>query len=70
MTDKKYTQKPFKRSEVDPNNHSGWVVDLSSGNTVNPDAYWYFGTRKQAQTFLNLLNAGLDAREAYHRSGL
>jgi hypothetical protein len=27
MSEKKYTQKPFRRSEVDPNNHSGWVVD-------------------------------------------
>lgn len=66
MTEKKYTQKPFRRSEVDPNNHSGWVVDLSSGNTINPDCYWYFGTRKQAQVFIDLLNAGYDSREAQH----
>lgn len=35
MSEKKYNQKPFRRSEVDPNNHEGWVIDLS-GNTVNP----------------------------------
>lgn len=66
MSDKKYNQKPFRRAEVDPNNHEGWVVDLSSGDTVNPDAYWYFRTRKQAQVFLDLLNAGYDVREADH----
>lgn len=63
---KKYNQKPFRRSEVDPNNHEGWVVDLSSGNTINPDAYWYFRTRKQAQVFIDLLNAGYNVREAQH----
>lgn len=63
---KKYSQKPFRRSEVDPNNHDGWVVDLSTGDTVNPDCYWYFRTRKQAQVFLDLLNAGYDSREASH----
>lgn len=66
MSEKKYNQKPFRRAEVDPNNHSGWVVDLSSGNTINPDCYWYFGTRKQAQVFIDLLNAGYDSREAQH----
>ena len=66
MSEKKYTQKPFRRSEVDPNNHNGWVVDLSSGSTVNPDAYWYFNTRKQAQEFLDLLNDGKDVHEAQH----
>jgi hypothetical protein len=66
MPTKKYTQKPFRRSEVDPNNHDGWVVDLSSGRAVNPDAYWYFNTRKQAQEFLDLLNDGKDVREAQH----
>ena len=66
MSEKKYTQKPFRRSEVDPNNHSGWVVDLSSGNTINPDCYWHFGTRKQAQVFIDLLNAGYNSRKAQH----
>ena len=66
VSEKKYNQKPFRRSEVDPNNHDGWVVDLSTGDTVNPDCYWYFRTRKQAQVFLDLLNAGYDSREASH----
>lgn len=63
---KKYNQKPFRRSEVDPNNHNGWVVDLYGGTTINPDAYWHFRTRKQAQVFIDLLNAGYDVREAQH----
>lgn len=63
---KKYNQKPFRRSEVDPNNHDGWVVDLSIGTSVNPDTYWYFRTRKQAQIFIDLLNAGYDVRSAQH----
>lgn len=63
---KQYKQKPFHRSEVDPNNHEGWIVDLSSGNTINPDCYWYFNTRKQANYFLDLLNEGKNTEEASH----
>jgi hypothetical protein len=63
MNEKQYNQKPFKASEVESNG-TGWIVDLSSGNTVNPDCYWHFGTRKQANQFLDLLNSGKSADEA------
>jgi len=62
----KYAQKPFRRAEVDPNNHDGWVVDLSSGDIVNPDCYWYFPTRRQAWAFIHALNGGLTPIYAHH----
>lgn len=54
----------FKRTEVDPNRRPGWVVDLSPDNVVNPDCYWYFGTRKDAEKFLSLRETGMDAERA------
>jgi len=65
MDAKQYNQKPFKAQSVD-HSRTGWIVDLSSGNTVNPDCYWYFATRKRAKQFINLLNSGKSAGEALY----
>ena len=50
----------FKASEVDCNK-SGWVCDLSGPDAVNPDAYWHFKTRKQAQWFAIHVDNGIPA---------
>jgi hypothetical protein len=55
----------FKASEID-NNKTGWVADLSPENIVNPDCYWFFETRKQAETFIGMVNSGMEAREALY----
>jgi hypothetical protein len=54
----------FKRSEVDPNRNPGWVADMSGDGPVNPDCYWYFGARKQAEQFVELVDGGMRADEA------
>lgn len=56
----------FKRTEVDPQRRPGWVADLSGDGPINPDCYWYFKTRKAAEVFLSLVDAGMDARQAEH----
>lgn len=52
----------FKRSEVDVNRRQGWVADLNDpqSNTITEDAYWYFGTRKAAERFVELIDEGVD----------
>lgn len=61
MTDRRV----FKAREID-SNKSGWVADLSGQNAVNPDCYWYFRTKWQASKFAELVDGGMDAREADH----
>lgn len=54
----------FRRSDADPERRPGWTVDLSQGDTVNPDCYWHFSTRKAATVFLALVDQGLDPEQA------
>jgi len=59
----------FKSTEVDPNAFNmptAWICDLSKGDAVNPDCYWYFTTRKQAQHFASLVDSGVSPRDAAH----
>lgn len=58
----------FKRTEVDPDRRPGWVVDLSGNGPINPDCYWYFKTRKAAEVFLSLVEAGMRAEQAAHEA--
>jgi len=51
------THNIFKANEV-KTGAKGWIVDLSPGNVVNPDFYWRFETRKDAEIFANLVNNG------------
>ncbi len=53
----------FQAKEVD-SHKSGWIVDLSPAGAVNPDCYWNFSTRKQAEKFLGLVDGGMSADEA------
>ena len=55
----------FKACEVDCNK-TGWVVDLSPENIVNPDCYWYFKTNKQCKEFLILIDNGWNNEFAYN----
>jgi len=55
----------FKATEID-SYASGWIVDLSPADVVNPDCYWKFSTQNEAKTFVALLDAGLDAAHAAH----
>ena len=56
----------FKAKEIDTN-RAGWVADLSGPEAVNPDAYWFFSTKRLAEKFLALIDRGVSAREAEHK---
>lgn len=59
----------FKALEVD-STRTGWIVDLSPTDVVNPDCYWAFPTRKAARRFVNLFDSGMPSYEAAHRAVL
>jgi hypothetical protein len=56
----------FKASKVSTN--SGWYVDLSGPDAVNPDAYWHFDKLTQARKFWTLVEAGTDPEQAKHEA--
>ncbi len=62
MSDKRI----IKASEVLPGRQwaKGYIVDLSPADVVNPDFYWSFATKAQAEKFLELVQSGMDARRA------
>ena len=55
----------FKASEID-SNRSEWIADLSPADAVNPDAYWFWKTKRQAERFLALVDSGMRPAEARH----
>ena len=42
----------------------GWVVDMSDGDTSNPDCHWRFRTKGEAAAFVVLINVGVEPRYA------
>lgn len=65
MTDKFSKSCIFAASEIGANK-KGYLVDLSSGDVVNPDCYWWFETKSQASGFLSLVNSGMSPEDAEH----
>lgn len=59
------TMNIFKAQEID-SSKTGWVVDLSPDDVVNPDCYWWFSTKAKAERFAKLVDGGTAAREAEH----
>lgn len=57
----------FRAREVETNG-TGWIVDLSPADCVNPDCYWRFGARAEAVRFVALVDGGMAARDAYHQA--
>lgn len=53
----------FKAKEID-GNKTGWVVDLSGPDAVNPDCYWYFSNQRKAANFLAMVDSGTPANDA------
>mgnify|MGYP001584268383 CR=1 FL=1 len=53
----------FKAWEIESNG-TGWIADLSPENVVNPDCYWHFEKRREAEQFLRLVDAGMRPDEA------
>lgn len=54
-----------KANDLDPSRPGGWIVDLSpASGPQNPDQYFAFSTRKQAQEFCRLIDSGMRPDEA------
>ena len=53
----------FKATEID-SYASGWIVDLSPADCVNPDYYWFWRTKAQAKHFLDLVDGDMPAYHA------
>lgn len=63
---KKNDQRIMKANLVDVARQTGWIVDLSAENAVNPDCYFRFPSKRMARWFLYLVDSGMDARQALH----
>jgi hypothetical protein len=58
-------QRVFPAWKID-SSKTGWIADMSSGDAVNPDCYFSFSTRAQANLFVRLVDSGKRADEAVH----
>ena len=55
----------FKASDVNVY-WTGWIADMSPANVVNPDFYFKFKTKKDANKFVDMVNNGISTRVALH----
>jgi len=55
----------FKASEIDPY-RDGWIADIIKPAVVNPDCYFSFATKQDAQKFIELVDSGMSASEAVY----
>lgn len=55
----------FKAQEID-SSRKGWIADLSPADVVNPDCYWPWKTKRQAERFIELVDIGMSTRDAAH----
>ena len=53
----------FKAQEID-SSKTGWIADLSETDAVNPDSYFPFQTKRDAEQFVNLVDGGMRPDEA------
>jgi hypothetical protein len=56
----------FKATEID-STRTGWIADLSPANVVNPDCYWQWRTKRQAERFIALVDSGIEADVAAYQ---
>lgn len=56
-----------RANDIDSNRPGGWIADMSGDGAVNPDCWFRFSTKAQAQEFVDLVDGGMTTREAAYR---
>jgi hypothetical protein len=54
----------FKASEID-STKTGWIADMSTGDTVNPDCYFHFVKKSTAREFVTRVDNGENSSQVY-----
>lgn len=60
--------KRIKRAnDIDSNRPGGWIADMSGSGAINPDCWFRFSTKAQAQEFVALVDSGMTTTEATYQ---